>query len=395
MSEGKPINENQADIEAPEHESPQTGSPSGAPIPPMVVLGFVIIALLGGLVAIALRGGFGSSYSDPAEVARLKAETNALQNQLNRNRLERGLRPLELGSESIEEVATRLKKEADTMVVMAGSLEKLLTESEATNRATESKLLLSETSRQNLAADSVRMQEEIRRALVVSSEADLIRRDLAAAKSRNDALMSELDQTRKELVALGEGASKADIAGLQRRLDEALRAKDFFEAKVNALQNELSTTKSKLFAASENELLPAAVELVRSLRKLEKLPDSDITQAYSKLGVDLGASVLRKLEFATGSSKLNATDDEAIRSLVADIPDGDLVLAIGYASETGNVDSNRVLSSDRATAAAQLYSGIKRPEQLVQAVYLGQTDRFSSRIPERNQIVEIWRIRKK
>ncbi len=395
MSEGKPTNENQADIESPDHESAQTGPPSGAPIPPMVVLGFVIIALLGGLVAIALRGGFGHATSDPAEVAKLKAETNALQNQLNRKRLEFGLRPLEGGSESIEDVASRLKKEADTMVVMAGSLEKLLTESEATNRATESKLLQSETSRQNLAADSVRMQEEIRRALVVSSEADLIRRELATAKSRNDALMSELDQTRKELAALGEGASKADLAGLQRRLDEALRAKDFFEAKVNELQNELSTTKSKLFAASENELLPAAVELIRSLRKLENLPDSDITQAYSKFGVELGAEVLRKLEFPTGSSKLNPADEGAIKNLVADIPDGDLVLAIGYASETGNVDGNRTLSSDRATAAAQLYSSVKRPGQPVQAFYLGQTDRFSSRVPERNQLVEIWRIRKK
>lgn len=395
MSEGKPTIENETDIETPEHESANQSTPSAPPIPPMVVLGFVIIALLGGLVAIALRGGFGRSASDPTEVARLKAETNALQNQLNRSRLELGLRPLEGGAESIEDVASRLKKEADTMVVMAGSLEKLLTESEAKNRATESKLLQSETSRQNLAADSVRMQEEIRRALVVSTEVDMLRRDLATAKSRNDALMSELDQTRKELVALGEGASKADLSELQRRLDEALRAKDFFEAKVNELQNELSTTKSKLFAATENELLPAAVELVRSLRKLENLPDSDITQAYSKLGVDLGASVLRKLEFATGSSKLSPEDEEAMKNHIEDIPDGDLVLAIGYASETGNVDGNRVLSSDRATAAAQLYSSLKRPGQLVQAVYLGQTDRFSSRIPERNQLVEIWRIRKK
>ena len=48
-----------------------------------------------------------------------------------------------------------------------------------------------------------------------------------------------------------------------------------------------------------------------------------------------------------------------------------------------------------ATAAAQLISNVKRPGQLTQAVYLGQTDRFSSRIPERNQLVEIWHIRKK
>ncbi len=361
----------------------------------MVVLGFVIIALLGGLVAIALRGGFSRSSSDPVEVARLKAETNALQNQLNRNRLELGLRPLEGGAESIDDVAARLKKEADTMVMMASSLEKLLTESEARNRATESKLLQSETSRQNLAADSVRMQEEIRRALVTGSEADLLRRDLTTAKARNDALMAELDQTRKELAAKGEGASKEDLADMQRRLEEALRARDFFEAKVKELQAELSNTKSKLFAASENELLPAAVELFRSLRKLEGLPDAEISAAYSKLGVELGANVLRKLDFATGSSKLSAADDEAIRALVRDIPDGDLILCVGYASETGNVDSNRTLSSDRATTAAELYSGAKRPEQAVQAVYLGQTDRFSSRIPERNQIVEIWHIRKK
>jgi outer membrane protein OmpA-like peptidoglycan-associated protein len=103
---------------------------------------------------------------------------------------------------------------------------------------------------------------------------------------------------------------------------------------------------------------------------------------------------LHTLNFATGSSELNAEDQDLIRKLVEEVPDGDLVLAIGYASETGNVDANRVLSSERATAAAQLFSDIKRPDQQVQAVYLGQTDRFSSRIPERNQIVELWRIRK-
>jgi outer membrane protein OmpA-like peptidoglycan-associated protein len=111
--------------------------------------------------------------------------------------------------------------------------------------------------------------------------------------------------------------------------------------------------------------------------------------------VALGANVLKTLNFATGSSALAAADDEALRNLVAEIPDGDLILAIGYASEMGNVDSNRTLSSDRATAAAQLIASVKRPGQLTQAVYLGQTDRFSSRIPERNQLVEIWHTRRK
>ena len=101
------------------------------------------------------------------------------------------------------------------------------------------------------------------------------------------------------------------------------------------------------------------------------------------------------LSFATGSSVLSATDEASLSQKVSEVPDGDLILAIGYASETGNVEGNQTLSSDRATAAAQMVTSIKRPGQLTQAVYLGQTDRFSSKIPERNQLVEIWHIRKK
>ena len=156
----------------------------------------------------------------------------------------------------------------------------------------------------------------------------------------------------------------------------------------------MSQVQAKLFAASENELLPAAVELFRSLRKLENLPEGEISAAYGSLAVKLGANVLHKFNFATGSSELAPADQEIVRNLVAQIPDGDLILAIGYASETGNVDKNRTLSSDRATAVAECYSAVKRPTQPVQAVYLGQTDRFSKRSPEANQVVEIWRIHK-
>ena len=189
------------------------------------------------------------------------------------------------------------------------------------------------------------------------------------------------------------GPSAEDFADLKRRFDETLRAKEFFESRVKELEGAL--TKTKLFASSENELLPAAVELFRSLRLLEGQPDSEISSAYSSLAVKLGADVRKTLKFATGSSALAPADEEAIRNLVAEIPDGDLILAIGYASETGNVDANRVLSSDRATAAAQLITSVKRSGQFTQAVYLGQTDRFGSRIPESNQLVEIWHIRKK
>lgn len=361
-------------------------------MPPAVALAFVIIALLGVLIVVTLRGNRGG-VTGSADINELQAEASALRSQLNRERVAMGLRPLEGGPEAIEDIAARLKKDADAMVALAGSFQSMLAEKDAEISAKSAELIRSEQLRQSLSAEATRLQGELQRALVSGSDADLLRRELDALKSQRDALSAELAKVRDELATKGQGVSADDYADLQRRLEESQRAKSFFEARVTELEGALS--KAKLFAKSEDELLPAAVELFRSLRKLEGKTDAEISTAYSSLGASLGANVLHRLNFATGSSELAPSDQDLIRNLVADIPDGDLVLAIGYASETGNVDANRTLSSDRATAAAELFSSVKRPEQKVQAVYLGQTDRFSSRIPERNQIVEIWRIRKK
>ncbi len=389
------MSEQNAPIEEPKPLSGDGETPTFAKtsLPPAVALAFVIIALLGVLIVIGLRGNLGGSSTSSADLTELKAEADALRNQLNRERVALGLRPLEGGSEAVEDIAARLKKDADTMVALAGSFQSMLAEKDAELSAKNAEIIRLGQLRQTLTAESARLQSELQRALVSSSETELLRRDLVAMASQRDALAAELSTVRQELAARGKGVSEDEFTDLQRRLEEALRAKDFFEARVTELESELS--KARLFASSESELLPAAVELFRNLRRLEGKPDAEIATAYSSLGASLGANVLHTLNFATGSSELTPADQDIIRNLVAEVPDGDLVLAIGYASETGNLDSNRTLSSDRATAAAELFSSVKRPTQLVQAVYLGQTDRFSSRIPERNQLVELWRIRKK
>ena len=365
------------------------GTATKSNLPPAVALAFVIIALLGVLIVMVLKNGSSLSSSNHADVTALQAEANAIRSEYNRERVTMGLRPVEGDSESIEEIAGRLKKDADTLVALSASYQRMLAEKDSELTARNAEILRSEKLRQSLSAEITRLQGELQRALVNGSDSDILRRDLVDLKAQRDALAAELSEARLK----NSGVSVEDYANLKRQLEETRRAKEFFEARVQELEGELS--KAKLFASSENELLPAAVELFRSLRLLENKPDSEISAAYSGLAVQLGANVLKTLNFATGSSALVAADDEAVRNLVAEIPDGDLILAIGYASETGNVDGNRTLSSDRATAAAQLISSVKRPGQLTQAVYLGQTDRFSSRMPERNQLVEIWHIRKK
>jgi outer membrane protein OmpA-like peptidoglycan-associated protein len=392
MTDEKSPIEDPAAVETDEAEAPKTSSKILTP--PAAALIFVIMALLGVLIVVAIRGVISNRSSvSAADITNLEAEVNARRSELNRQRMALGYAPLEGTSEPIDNIATRLKADADTLVALAGRFQEMLAEKDSEVTAKNAEWLRSEQLRQTLASENSRLQAELGRALAAGSDSDRLRSDLANLKSQRDALADELNATLEKLKTTTAGVSPEDYEVLERRLEEALRARDFFEARVKQLEGDL--TKAKLFASSENELLPAAVQLFRNLRELEGRPDSELTTSYSNLGVELGASVLHTLPFATGSAGLTPADEEMVRGLVNELPDGDLLLVIGYASETGNEDRNRKLSSDRATAVAEMYASLKRPTQLVQAVYLGQTDRFSSRIPERNQLCEIWRIRKK
>jgi outer membrane protein OmpA-like peptidoglycan-associated protein/xanthosine utilization system XapX-like protein len=392
MSDEKSPIENSVAVETDEAVASKA-SPK-IPMPPAAALIFVIMALLGVLIVVAIRGVISGQPSVRAEdISNLQAEVNARRNELNRQRIAMGLAPLEGTSEPIDAIANRLKADADTLVALAARFQEMLAEKDSEITAKNAEWLRAEQLRQTLASENSRLQAELGRALAAGSDGDRLRSDLANLKSQRDALADELNATLEKLKTVSAGVSEEDYEVLERQLEEALRAKDFFEARVKQLEGDLS--KAKLFASSENELLPAAVQLFRSLRELEGRPDSELTTSYSNLGVELGASVLHTLPFATGSAGLTPADEGLIRGLVNELPEGDLLFVVGYASETGNEDGNRKLSSDRATSVAELYSSLKRPTQLVQAVYLGQTDRFSSRIPERNQLCEIWRIRKK
>lgn len=390
MSDDKAPLENREDApQEPREDAPAAKSA----LPPAAILAFVIIALLGGLIAMVVKSGVFTVSGNRPDVSAMQAEVDARRAELNRQRVALGLSPLVGSAEPIEDIAGRLKKDADSLVSLASRYQEMLAEKDTELTARNAELIRAEKLRQALSAEAGRLQGELQRALVAATDTDRLRSDLLSMKSQRDAVSSELADLRAKMKTMSEGVSEADYADLKRRLDEATRARDFFESKVLELQGDLS--KAKLFASSEKDLIPAAVELFRSLRKLENKPDSELTTSYSNFGVDLGATVVGTVSFETGKSDLSAESQEMIRKAVDEIPDGDLLFVAGYASRTGNPESNQTLSSDRATAVAEFYNGIKRPEQLVQAGYLGQTARFSSRIPERNQICEIWRIRKK
>jgi outer membrane protein OmpA-like peptidoglycan-associated protein len=363
--------------------SPASGPRPKTAVTPVMAMAVAIVAMLVILIGIKLK-----TPNENQKLAPLRAELEALKRQSGALG-----QPTLAGGEQIEDIAERMKKDAEGIGLLAARYKQLLDEARAALATKTTEVLRLEQYRQMLGNDYERAKAELQQAKASGPEAAALRSEVDTLKTQREAQVAEVAALKQQLAAVGEQASKADLDSLQRRFEETLRAKEFFESRAKELEAELG--KARLFARSENELLPAAVKLFGTLRKLENQSDSDISKTYSQIGADLAAAVVKTLTFPTGSAKLGPADEEPVRRLVDNVPDGDLLLVIGYASDTGNVDANRTLSSARATAVAESLTSVKRPGQLVQAVYLGQTDRFSSRAPERNQLVEVWHIRAK
>lgn len=375
---------------APETEKPHAEATepakSSVNLPTSVLaLGFIAIALVGVLIATAIKSrpaetpaAASSTTEDPA-IREAKAKLQMLQSSLNQDRAKLGLSPLYGDTtQSAEAVAARITEDAATLVAMAKGVKDLIATKDA-ELAQRTQEWTDAVKLQGVLRDQLAKSEErLSRALLEGSDASTLRSQLEAANKRIIALGDEVRR-------LAEGPGD-----MQARLLEVTAERDSLLARVAELESQLS--RASLFAGTEAELFKEAVQLFRSLRELENKPDSEIATAYSQFGAKLGANVLDKIDFPTGSSDVPPEDIAKINTFAADAPDNALILVVGYASETGNVDNNRTLSSDRATAVARLLDETKKPGQRVQAVYLGQTDRFGSRFPERNQISEVWQI---
>lgn len=368
------------DSTEPTSSSETTTSKNRAPSPVILAFCMVIVGLLIVLIIQGIKPGGTMSSADSPSMDALKADIETRRTLLNRERIAMGLEPMAgaSGTEAAEEVAARLKTDADTLASLAGSFQTLLEDKDR-----ELDLARKE------AIDSLKETQRIRELL----EAVRIERDKALLDAtRNRTLQAQLDDANNRIALLD--AELLRLRDEPARLQQELLAcqSDRSQLLDRIAQLEAQLNHASLFASTENEILKEAIELFRALRKLEGKPDSEIMSAYSSFGNKMGAVVLKKCDFATGSAEIAPELRAGIMDTVAEVPEGAMIFVVGYASRTGNVDSNQTLSSDRATAVAQLLDNAKQPNQRVQAVYLGQTDRFSSRVPERNQIVEIWQI---
>ena len=225
-----------SDVKSPEEDEDGAGNGEArvdgtspkSNLPPAVALAFVIIALLGGLIVMVLKSGTFNSAPDDGRLTTLKADVDARRTELNRQRIAMGLSPVEGASEPIEDIASRLKKDADSLVALAGRFQQMIEEKDRLLSASNLQLLDSEKIRQSLFTENSRLQSDLNRALIGGSDADRLRADLARLKAQRDALSDELAAARQK----GAGVSAEDYADLKRRFDETRRAKEFFESRV-------------------------------------------------------------------------------------------------------------------------------------------------------------------
>lgn len=217
-------------------ESLAPGASSKPNFPPAVALAFVIIALLGMLIVMVIKSGSASSTAEDGRLTTLQADVDARRTELNRQRIDMGLSPIEGVSEPVDDIAARLKKDAGLLVALAGRFQQMMEEKDSMLSASNLQLLDSEKIRQSLFAENSRLQSDLNRALIGVSDADRLRGDLANLKAQRDALADDLAAARQKMLTMGTGVSAEDYADLKRRFDETLRAKEFFESRVKELE---------------------------------------------------------------------------------------------------------------------------------------------------------------
>lgn len=241
-------------------------------------------------------------------------------------------------------------------------------------------------------------------------------------KGRISSLEQKLNTLGEEKIALVAKASKhsgknADelteqLQALQGQLQK--EQKDCASAKA-ALQKQIDELRSSLDQAEYGEQLKRAVDfpaldlpllvndpaklnpavrpLFIRLRSMGDTPQ-DREKLYAELGKEGKTKPLHLVPFASGSAEIVDAEQKKLEGQLTSVEKGAKYLVVGYASTDGEAKANYELSSNRASIVAQLVASLaKAGGDSVQAVYFGQTKRFSAIDLPPNRVVEVWQVK--
>ncbi|MEM1443968.1 MAG: OmpA family protein, partial [Verrucomicrobiota bacterium] len=210
--------------------------------------------------------------------------------------------------------------------------------------------------------------------------------DLEALEASNAELKKQL-AAEQENCRAEKAKLNAEIDALRKELDEALYgdqlkpAGDFPALDLPYLVNDPIQLNRKV--------RPVFIQL----RGVDE-EASELEKLYAELTKDGKTSAPHTVPFTVGSAEVTEEESGKLKEKLQDLPEGARFLVVGYASTDGDAKSNYELSSQRASSVASAiaaHEGV--PEDSVQAVYFGQTKRFSATEMAPNRVVEVWLVK--
>lgn len=370
-----------------DHGAPAATASSNQSLILGIVLGAVVLLLLLLLISQQM-GGSAPNKNDDLNV--LKKEIATAKANLEAERARSGLQP----AIGVKALSTKIKSDTDALANLVSGMQNELRDLRDVKKS------LSALSRDNDSlraqiASSGNAQSQLAglQSRLNDAEARLATLREQLAKAPDPGVADELAQARTELQSLREQSAGmvdgARLASLQKLVAQLQPENDRFRLEIQRLRAEID--REKLFVTSEN-LSPRATALFAELVALEGKGPDEIQAPYQRFDKDLNSRVIGTIPFPVGKASIDPLQEDKIKTAIAQAPANSFFLVVGYASKVGEKAANSKLSSQRAVRIASVTNFLKQEDQEVQAVYLGETDRFSAE-PGPNQTCELWEIR--
>lgn len=386
----------------------------------------IIVVLLFVMLMLSVNGKLFQPRQDDQnnqDLTELEARNAQLRADANAERARKGLPPIPEDASSARMAADRIQRDATTLASLAGQWQTALEEKDKQLRTLET---AAATQRDHTASLYKRINELETRLASSASAADQVLRltnDLKMAQN-------QIDMFRKQLAEMQGRPTNETVAALRKQLSDSMDKTSKLQMQIDGLlaaaKNKTDKSqydsllaeaaklrtdnrsqryeiqrlraeldRARLFIESDKDLPAEAARLFAKLKTLENANKQQLEAAYENIRATLGAEIIHRQTFASGSSQIKFDREKMIQDILGKRRDADsFFLVVGYASKSGGTANNRKLSAKRATTVASVVNLLKAPGQQVKAVYLGETTRFSPTNELDNQICEIWEIKK-
>lgn len=199
----------------------------------IAVAGLAALLLVSIIVKSSSRDdGGGTTVVSEADLKAMQAEIEARRAVVNRNRADYNQPPLPSQGQALDDITARMRRDADTLISLIERSQELIAAKDRQITGKNVELIRSEQRRQALAVELADLRHD-------TADTTRMRDELAAAVARGERLAGELADAREQLAELTENPPPDELDVMKRRLDEATRARDFFEERANELESRL------------------------------------------------------------------------------------------------------------------------------------------------------------